>query len=185
MTKYNTEFKIKVVKEYLEGNVSYKDLAKKYSIPDKSNVRRWVNAYESQGYDGLKVSRTNNNYSLDFKLNTVNLYLTGEMSYQSLANELKINNPPMIAKWVKEFREEGIEGLKEKKRGRPSNMPSTDKNKDLKNKGNKTKKELSELEKLRKENYYLQMEVEILKKKIQFSQMTESEIDEYLRSLNH
>ena len=107
------------------------------------------------------------------------------MSYQSLANELKINNPPMIAKWVKEFREEGIEGLKEKKRGRPSNMPSTDKNKDLKNKGNKTKKELSELEKLRKENYYLQMEVEILKKKIQFSQMTESEIDEYLRSLNH
>ena len=29
------------------------------------------------------------------------------------------------------------------------------------------------------------MEVEILKKKIQFSQMTESEINEYLRSLNH
>ena len=49
----------------------------------------------------------------------------------------------------------------------------------------KSKKESSELEKLRKENYYLQMEVEILKKKILFSQMTESEIDEYLRSLNH
>lgn len=115
MAKYNTEFKMKVVKEYLEGNVSYKNLAKKYSIPDKSNIRRWVNAYESQGYDGLKVSRTNNNYSLDFKLNVVNLYLTGEMSYQSLANELKINNPSIIAIWVKQFREEGIEGLKAKK----------------------------------------------------------------------
>ena len=91
----------------------------------------------------------------------------------------------MIARWVKEFRDEGIEGLKPKKRGRPSNMPNTDKKKDLKNKHNKTKKELSELEKLRKENYYLQMEVEILKKKIQFSQMTETEIDEYLRSLDH
>ena len=134
MAKYKTEFKMKVVKEYLEGNVSYKYLAKKYSIPDKSNVRRWVNAYESQGYDGLKVSRTNNNYSLDFKLNVVNLYLTGEMSYQSLANELKISNPSMIARWVKEFREEGTEGLKTKKRGRPSNMPNKDKNKDLKNK---------------------------------------------------
>ena len=176
---------MKVVKEYLEGNVSYKNLAKKYSIPDKSNIRRWVNAYESQGYDGLKVSRTNNKYSLDFKLNVVNLYLTGEMSYQSLANELKINNPSTIARWVKEFREEGIEGLKPKKRGRPSNMPSTDENKDLKNKRKKTKKELSELQKLREDNYYLKMEVEILKKKIQFSQMTESEIDEYLRSLNH
>lgn len=53
-------------------------------------------------------------YNLEFKLNTVNLYLTGEMSYQSLANELKINNPPMIAKWVKD-KEEGIEGLKPKK----------------------------------------------------------------------
>ncbi|MDU5925101.1 MAG: transposase [Finegoldia magna] len=185
MTKYNTEFKMKVVKEYLEGNVSYKNLAKKYSIPDKSNIRRWVNAYESQGYDGLKVSRTNNNYSFDFKLNVVNLYLTGEMSYQSLANELKINNPSIIAIWVKEFREEGIEGLKPKKRGRPSIMPNTDKNKNLKNKNSKTKEELSEVEKLREENYWLQMEVDILKKKIQFSQMTESEIDEYLRSLNH
>ena len=185
MAKYNTEFKMKVVKEYLEGNISYKELSKKYSIPDKHIVRTWVNAYESQGYDGLKVSRKNSSYSLDLKLNVVDLYLTGEMSYQSLANEFKINNPSMISRWVKEFREKGIEGLKPKKRGRPSNMPNTDKNKDLKNKTNKTKKESSELEKLRKENYYLQMEVEILKKKIQFSQMTESEIDEYLRSLNH
>lgn len=152
---------MKVVKEYLEGNIGYKELAKKYSIPDHSTVRIWVNAYESQGYEGLEVKRKNNKYTLEFKLNTVNLYLTGEMSYQILANELKINNPPMIAKWVKEFREEGIEGLKSKKRGRPSNMPNTDKNKKLKNKSNKTKEELSELEKLRKENYYLQMEVEI------------------------
>ena len=64
-------------------------------------------------------------------------------------------------------------------------MPSTDKNKNLKNKNSKVKEDLSELEKLRKENYYLQMEVEILKKKIQFSQMTQEEIDRYLRSLDH
>ena len=71
----------------------------------------------------------------------------------------------MIARWVKEFREEGIEGLKPKKRGRPSNMPNTDKNEKIKNENNKAKEELSELEKLRKENYYLQMEVDILKKR--------------------
>ena len=185
MSKYNLEFKLKVVKEYLEGNIGYLSLAEKYNIKSESEIRRWVNAYKIQGYEGLEVKRKNSKYTLEFKLNAVNLYLTGEMSYQSLANELKINNPPMIAKWVKDFREEGIEGLKAKKRGRPSNMPNTDKNKDLKNKRKKTKKELSELEKLREENYYLQMEVEILKKKILFSQMTESEIDEYLKSLNH
>ena len=185
MAKYNLEFKLKIVKEYLEGNIGYASLAKKYNIKSESELKRWVSAYKTQGYEGLEVKRKNNKYTLEFKLNTVNLYLIGEMSYQSLANELKINNPPMIARWVKEFREEGIEGLKPKKRGRPSNMPSTDKSKNLTNKSKQTKKELSEIEKLREENYYLQMEVDILKKKIQFSQMTESEIDEYLRSLNH
>ncbi|WP_094777022.1 helix-turn-helix domain-containing protein [Anaerococcus rubeinfantis] len=127
MAKYKTEFKIKVVREYLEGNIGYKGLAKKYSIPDHSTVRTWVNAYESRGYEGLKLSRKSNSYSLDLKLNVVDLYLTGEMSYQSLANEFKINNPSMIARWVKEFREEGIEGLKAKKKGIPSIMPNTDK----------------------------------------------------------
>ena len=132
MAKYSTEFKVKIVKEYLESNSSYQNLVNKYCIPDKSMIRRWVCAYKSQGIEGLKVKRKNTKYPLEFKLNVVNLYLTGEMSYQSLANELKISNPSMIARWVKEFREEGIEGLKTKKRGRPSNMPNKDKNKDLK-----------------------------------------------------
>lgn len=85
------------------------------------------------------------------------------MSYQSLANELIISNPNMIARWVKEFREEGIEELKPKKRGRPSKMPKEDKQ-NKPRKQSKIKEEQSELEKLREENYYLQMEVEILKK---------------------
>lgn len=165
MSKYNVEFKLKVVKEYLEGNIGYLSLAKKYNISNKSIIQRWVEAFKNQGYEGLEVKRKNKKYTLEFKLNTVNLYLTGEMSYQNLANELKINNPSIIARWVKEFREEGIEGLKAKKGGRPSNMPSTDKNKNLKTKSNKTKEELSEVEKLREENYWLQMEVDILKKR--------------------
>ncbi|MCI7239213.1 MAG: helix-turn-helix domain containing protein [Anaerococcus sp.] len=37
------------------------------------------------------------------------------MSYKSLANEFKIINPSVIVRWVKEFREKGIEGLKSKK----------------------------------------------------------------------
>ncbi len=49
------------------------------------------------------------------------------MSYQSLANNLKMNNPTIITRWVKEYRENGIEGLKPKKRGRPSKMTKTPK----------------------------------------------------------
>ena len=99
MAKYSTEFKMKVVKEYLESNISYRSLSDKYCIPSKIVVINWVNAYRSQGYEGLKVKRKNTQYTLEFKLNVVNLYLTGEMSYQSLANDLKINNPSMITRW--------------------------------------------------------------------------------------
>ncbi|QWQ39190.1 transposase [Gemella sp. zg-570] len=115
MAKYSTEFKMKVVKEYLETNISYKNLTYKYSIPNKSIIITRVNAYKTQGYEGLKVKRKNTQYTLEFKLNVVNLYLRGEMSYQSLANELKINNPSIIVRWVNAFREKDIEGLKPKK----------------------------------------------------------------------
>ncbi|MDD6905661.1 MAG: helix-turn-helix domain-containing protein [Finegoldia magna] len=54
MAKYSTEFKVKIVKEYLESNRSYQNLVNKYCIPDKRMIRRWVCAYKSQGIEGLK-----------------------------------------------------------------------------------------------------------------------------------
>ena len=55
MSKYNLEFKLKVIKEYLEGNIGYPSLAKKYNINSESVIIRWVNAYKTQGCDGLEV----------------------------------------------------------------------------------------------------------------------------------
>ena len=193
MAKYSTEFKMKVVKEYLETNISYKSLSNKYGIPNESVIKIWVNAYKSQGYEGIKVKRENTQYTLEFKLNVVKLYLTGEMSYQSLANELKINNPSIITRWVKDFREKGIEGLKSKKRGRPSKMSkSQNKSKDTKiessanisNSENEslTQAQLKEkIKKLEEKNYWLQLENDAIKKKIELSQMTEAEIRQLLK----
>ena len=177
MAKYSTEFKIKVVKEYLGSSISYKSLSEKYKLSHQEIVRRWVNAYKSQGNEGLKVKRENTQYTLEFKLNVVNLYLTGEMSYQSLANELKINNPSMIARWVIDFREKGIEGLKPKKRGRPSKMPKSQKKSkntkeessaNITNSENEslTQTQLKEkIKKLEEKNYWLQLENDAIKKR--------------------
>ena len=186
---------MKVVKEYLETNISYKSLLEKYELSHHEIVKRWVNAYKSQGYEGLKVKRENTQYTLEFKLNVVNLYLTGEMSYQSLANKLKINNPSIITRWVTEYREKGIEGLRPKKRGRPSKMTKTPK------KSKDTKLELSsqstneednslneaqlkeKIKKLEERNYWLQLENDAIKKKIELSQMTDTEIRQLLKQL--
>ena len=177
MAKYGTEFKMRIVKEYLKGNISFKNLAKKYNISHHEIVKRWVNAYKSQGYEGLKVKRQNTQYTLEFKLNVVNLYLTGEMSYQSLANELKMNNPSMIARWVMDFRKKGIEGLKSKKRGRPSKMPKSPKkakeakiesSAQLTNKEDNSLNEAQLKEKIKKleeKNYWLQLENDAIKKR--------------------
>ena len=193
MAKYSTEFKVKMAKEYLESKNSYKYLSEKYSIPDTSVIRRWVNAYKSQGYEGLKVKRKNTQYTLEFKLKVVNLYLTGEMSYQSLANNLKINNPSIITRWVNEYREKGIEGLRPKKRGRPSKMAKTpEKSKDIKSESsaqltNEEDNSLNEaqlkekIKKLEERNYWLQLENDAIKKKIELSQMTDAEIRQLLK----
>ena len=177
MAKYSTEFKMKVVKEYLESSISYISLSNKYGIPNECVIRRWVNAYKSQGYEGLKVKRENTQYTLEFKLNVVNLYLTGEMSYQSLANELKINNPSMITRWVNNFRDKGIEGLKSKKRGRASKMPNSqnkskgtkiDSSVNLTNSKNNalTQAQLKEkIKKLEERNYWLQLENDVINKR--------------------
>lgn len=80
MVKYSTEFKMKVVKEYLKRNINFKNLAEKYKLSHPEIVKRRVNAYKSQGYEGLKVKRENTQYTLECKLNVVNLYITREMS---------------------------------------------------------------------------------------------------------
>lgn len=52
MAKYNEEFKIKLVTEYLCGNLGYRLLAEKYNMPYSTPLKNWVRAYKSQGVEG-------------------------------------------------------------------------------------------------------------------------------------
>jgi len=91
MAKYSFEFKKNVVQEYLNGAGGYKYLAKKYGIPRLEQLRRWVKSYEYMGDEGLIRSRKKENYSFDFKLHVVELYLTTEVSYQEFALSVGMN----------------------------------------------------------------------------------------------
>ena len=118
MAKYSYEFKRKIVEEYLGRKAGYKTLAMKYQI-DHSQIRRWVNNYKHFGDEGLMRSRNKRAYSVEFKLEAITRYETSECSYQQLALELGLTNPSMIVNWRRKYREEGIEGLRPHKRGRP------------------------------------------------------------------
>ena len=175
MAKYSFEFKKKIVQEYLDGKGGYGYLAKKYNVPQQCQLRRWINAYKEFGDDGLLRSRQKNNYSFQFKLSVVELYLSSEISYQELALSQGINNPPLIAKWVNDFRIAGPEALRPKQKGRRPKVENPKKpvpNNDSTNQNDAYVKQLEdELLKLRIENAYLKelrrlrLEEEALQKK--------------------
>ncbi|WP_252899814.1 transposase [Lactococcus fujiensis] len=104
MTKYSFELKLKVVQNYDNGVGGCDYLAKKYHVTNEAIVRRWVKAYKELGAVGIQRKRQNTVYSTQFKLNAVNLYLTSEKSYRELAHELGMNNPPLLTRWVSNYR---------------------------------------------------------------------------------
>ena len=122
MAKYSFEFKKKVVQEYLNGKGSYEYLSKKYNVASKEHIHRWVKSYEEFGNEGLFRSRQKNNYSFQFKLHVVELYLSSEVSYQELALSQGINNSSLITRWVNDFRIAGPDALRPKMKGRKKTL---------------------------------------------------------------
>ena len=123
MAKYSVEFKLKIVQEYLKGDIGYRALAHKYGIPGKKRIELWVAKYRVMGEKGLQRSRKNETYSFQFKLHAVELYLSTEMSYQDLALQLKLKSDGILVNWVRRYRAVGIDGLKPQRKGRRPQVP--------------------------------------------------------------
>ncbi|WP_078428007.1 helix-turn-helix domain-containing protein [Alkalihalobacterium alkalinitrilicum] len=157
MAKYSEEFKIKLVTEYLHGDLGYKLLAKKYNMPSQTPLQDWVRAFKTQGIEGLKRKKVKEAYSIQFKLDTIQFMLETGASYQETADQFRLNNPSLIHRWMKTFNEQGIEGLNLKSKGRPSMSKKPNKKK------NENKK-LTREEELERENELLRLEVAYLKK---------------------
>ena len=190
MAKYSYEFKLKVVQEYLNGKGSYEYLSKKHNIPASIRLKEWVATYKEYGKEALMRSRQNKNYSFQFKLSVVELYLSSEVSYQELALSQGINNPSLITRWVNDFRIAGPDALRPKKKGRKKTLDIKEFKKPSKSNEEKAMdtsaeyvKELeNELLKLRIENAYLKelrrlrLEEEALLKKQRESSTASEEI---------
>lgn len=57
---YSAEFKLKVVKAYLEDHKTYSMIAREFGLPDRANARRWVRVYQACGEGGLSDGRGTN-----------------------------------------------------------------------------------------------------------------------------
>jgi transposase len=90
-------------------------------------------------------------YSSEFKLVLVERFLAGE-SASGLAAEADLSSPLLLKTWARVYRREGPDGLRPKPAGRPRNPDAP------------ALKELSEVERLRRENERLRAEVAYLGK---------------------
>lgn len=157
MAKYSEDFKLHLVKEYLESSLGYRRLAHKYGMPS-SPIIRWVRAYQAFGKEGLRKKQTHQKYSVQFKVDVLHFMKQTGASYQDTADQFGMNNSTLIANWNQKFLAKGLKGLEERAKGRPS-MSKKPKQDPI-----KTEKPLSREEQLERENELLRLEVAYLKK---------------------
>ncbi|RYL87058.1 transposase [Sporolactobacillus sp. THM7-4] len=165
MTKYSTDFKIKVVSEYLKGMGSA-SLCHKYQIPFHQMILKWVHRYQEHGIAGIKNLKQRPAYTCNFKLNVLKWMKENHSSLERAALHFKISSPSTIYQWDRRFESMGVDGLKTK-RGRPpmgkheNTKHEAKKNDKLKNVDQSEQERLKDLE---KENELLRIEIEYLKK---------------------
>ncbi|WP_121942465.1 transposase [Acidovorax sp. 100] len=90
MKKYQTEFKLEVVRSFLAGEGGAKLLARRWSVPEEK-IRTWASHYRLHGIDGLRPKRST--YSAQFKLQVLSHQDREQLSSRQVAAIYDIRNP--------------------------------------------------------------------------------------------
>lgn len=151
------EDKINIAKEYVNGTLGLKKLAKKYNIKSHNSIKCWILKFNITGEHnlvGTGIAKNNDTYSGTFKRTVVKYFLEHDDYIYETANKFNVSTTT-LTKWIKDYNDcDTILALK-------------DKNGDIaamcKSKNEKDAKELQN-EQLLIENEKLRAEVEYLKK---------------------
>ena len=152
--KYTKEFKLECIKKY-KNREFIKDPPGPTHRQFHNMVLRWVHIYDILGEVGLNHDKPQ--LSAETIVELIERVESGE-SYNQVAYSVGKQAATLI-KWHKIYRQDGIDGLKSLKRGRPM--------KEIKSKKEDTKKNLTQEERIKEleeTNEYLRAENEYLKK---------------------
>jgi transposase len=170
MIKFSTEFKQKVVEQYLEGKRSAVSIGREHGT-DESMVRLWVKQYKQYGTEGFV--RRRRYYDVEFKLSVLKHLWENRTTYSDTAILFDIRRPSCIGEWEREYRSGGMEALTPQIR-KPSRMMSTKptENTPLVTKEDESRSRedlIKELNYLRLENVYLKKLKALVQKQAQAS----------------
>ena len=150
MSKYSSEFKLEVVKYYLEEHHSLSECSKKFNIQHLEQIRKWVKKYELYGAEGL-LKRFKSSYDGNFKQNVIEYMHNNHLSAVETAYRFNLGNNHIVNRWERIYYEEGPQALYKERRGRTKKMGSKKNKKNI----NENEDLLEEVQRLRMENEYL------------------------------
>jgi transposase-like protein len=167
---YSKEFKLQVIKDYLNGVDSLEGLANKYDISSVEIVRRWVLKYnegiEIKDYDpkGDVYTMKSRKTTFEERIEIVKYVLANNNDYKGAADKYTVPYAS-VYQWVKKYNDYGEDSLKDN-RGRPTTKePETELTLE--------EKQAIEIEKLKLELKRERMVVEVLKKNLEIRQKME------------
>ena len=142
MKKYTIEFKLKLIKECIEGNHATTEIAPKYGVAE-IHLRRWVKLYKLHGIEGLEHKCKK--YDRKFKEKVLKYMKDNQLSFLETAMIFNIPKDTTVGYWYKQYQNrELFKPMKEVTMNKSENPEK------------KNLKELQkENEKLRAENAYL------------------------------
>lgn len=145
---YSRELKIQAVEEYISGGSSTRYICAKYNISSSQTLRNWIKQYNSNmkltDYNPkpeVYMAAARRKTTIDERKEIVEYCLSHDKDYKDAAEKYDVSYSQVYS-WTRSYLTNGLEGLKDN-RGR-----------------RKADEELSELEKLRRENLRLKRQLE-------------------------
>ena len=146
-SSYTAETKKQAVEDYLQGKGSLREICRKYHIPSKETLRRWIEVYNSnrelrdyiprpEVFVAMKRKTTK-----EERQEIVTYCLEHGKNYKGTAARYEVSYD-QVYRWVKQYEDHGELGL-EDRRGKRKNDDEVD-----------------ELERLRRENLRLKAELQ-------------------------
>jgi transposase-like protein len=146
-SSYTAETKKQAVEDYLQGKGSLREICRKYHIPSKETLRRWIEVYNSnrelRGYDprpevyvAMRKKTTK-----EEREEIVRYCLEHGKDYKGTAAKYEVSYS-QVYQWVRHYEEQGEAGLEDRRGKRKSDD------------------EVDELERLRRENLRLKAELQ-------------------------
>ena len=158
---YSKEFKEKVVREYLSGRGSFRNLALRYNVPSDNTIIQWVSSYnnhiELRDYDPRSevYMAKGRKTSFDERLEIVKYCLEHDRDIKNTASLYKCSYA-QVRSWLRKYETKGEEGL-EDRRGH-----------------HKKEEELSDLEKAQRQIARLEREKEEFRRKYELLKKAEN-----------